>query len=114
MKEAIRQPAPPPNALGWLDELYALVERERTDDAVDLLFENVDELLSAGRFDRCDEILRTIDLNRLDTHLTVALLSITLAARGQLPYRVRLMEHARARLSVLAPERVDRLLSGLG
>lgn len=112
-EEASQQPVPSPNALDWIDELYDFVAHERTDDAVDLLFKHVDELLSAERFDQCDEILRVVDLNRLDTHLIVALLSITLSASGQLPYRTPLLEHARDRLSVLAPDRVDRLLSGL-
>lgn len=47
-----QHPSPPgPEAPTWLTELYSLVDRHHVDDATDILFERVDELLSAGKFE---------------------------------------------------------------
>jgi hypothetical protein len=96
-----------------LTNIYLLVDQHRVDDATNILFERMDELLSAGKFQLCDDLLRSIDLQRLDTNLVVAVLSITLVAADHLPYRQRFVERAVQRLEHLAPERVDRLLDGL-
>lgn len=103
----------PEDAPIWLGDVYSLVARQRPDDAVDILFDHIDDLLLAGRFAHCDELLRAVDLARLDTNLIVAVLSITLMAAEHLPYRARFFERARRRLAILAPDRVERLLSGL-
>jgi len=97
----------------WLDEVYSLVARDHVDEAIDILFRNVDELLTAGAFDRCNDLLRTIDLKRLDTHLLVGLATITLPAASELSFRSALLARIETRLKLLAPERVDRLLAGL-
>ncbi|WP_428265089.1 hypothetical protein [Haliangium sp.] len=97
----------------WLGDVYSLVARQQPDEAIDILFDHIDELLSEGQFARCDSVLRAIDLDRLDTNLVVAVLSITLSAADELPHRARLLSRAEKRLSVLAPERVERLLHGL-
>ncbi len=104
---------PPPDGPIWLGDVYSLVDQDRPDEAADILFDRIDDLLVDGQFGRCDELLRAIDLKRLDTHLIVALLSITRAAARHLPYRTRLFERAQERLSILAPDRVERLLAGL-
>ncbi|MFO7561391.1 MAG: hypothetical protein R6X02_02005 [Enhygromyxa sp.] len=100
---------PPP----WLASLYELVEQGSIDEAIDLLFDHVNDLLFDDRADECDELLQAIDLDRLDTNLLVSLLSVTLPARAVLPSRPALVERVDRRLTELAPARVDRLLSGL-
>lgn len=94
----------------WLAELYA---EQRTDAAIDILFRRVDELLTAREFEVCNDLLRCIDLNRLDTNLTVAVLSITLAAAERLPYRQQFVWRVAEHLQDIAPERAARLLEGL-
>jgi hypothetical protein len=99
--------------LTWLGDVYSLVARDRFDAAIDILFRNVDALLLAGQFDRCDDLLRAIDLKRLDTNLLVGALSITLSAADKLPGRAHFVERVARHLESVAPGRVERLLVGL-
>ncbi len=103
----------PKSAPSWIEDVYSLVKREEIDPAIDLLFEKIDDLLVDGHFTACDDILRAIDVSRLDTNLLVAVLSITVAAREHLPYRVRWLERATQRLMELSPDRIEGLLAGL-
>jgi len=97
----------------WLDDVYAYVQQQLPRKAVDILYEKVDGLLSSGEFHRCDELLRTIDLKRLDTNLIVSVLAMTKVAANELPYRSKLLGRARTVLESLAPGRVERLLAAL-
>jgi hypothetical protein len=103
----------PVNAPRWLEDVYSHVDRADPESAVDILFSKVNAHLLAGEVDRCNELLRALDLKRVDTNSIVAALSITLAAADRLPYRKRFVERAARRLQELAPGRVERLLSGL-
>lgn len=69
----------------WIDEVYACVERNDPDAAVDVLFRGIDRLLRAGEFSKCDDLLMSLDLERLDSNLLVALDSITRRAADKLP-----------------------------
>ena len=104
---------PPGASLMWLDELYSLVARHDPDSAIDLLFANVDDLLSEGAFRRCDALLKTIDPKRLDSNLLVAALSATKRAAPLLHERPAFVRRVRTRLQELAPDRLERLLAGL-
>jgi tetratricopeptide (TPR) repeat protein len=97
----------------WLLEVYSLVLEERREDATDLVFEKIDELLQGAEFDRCDEILRRLDVHRLSTSLMVAFLSITLAAKSELGARAALVDRIEARLREIEPSRLEGLLTGL-
>lgn len=97
----------------WLDDVYSLVVKAKPDAAVDVLFARVDELLRRREFDRCDSLLRAVDLGRLDTNLMVALLSITQPAASKLKARLEVVEKIEKHLRLLAPDRAERLLSGL-
>jgi hypothetical protein len=99
--------------LTWLGDVYSLVARNRFDAAIDILFRNVDELLLTGQFNRCNDLLRAIDLGRLDTNLLVGTLSITVSAADKLPGRAHFVERVAKRLESMAPGRVERLLVGL-
>lgn len=98
-----------PNKFGWLSEVYKLTAEGRVNAAIDVLFENVDELNS----DDCDQLLHAVDLNRLDTHLLVGLLSITLSRAADLTHRSKVVEMVERRLEEIAPDRVARLMVGL-
>lgn len=93
----------------WLDTVYALVQAQRFDAAIDELFENVVDLAT----EQCELLLKSVDLDRLDTNLLVGLLSITLERATELPSRTSLVRAVEQRLLVLAPSRVDGLLQGL-
>lgn len=71
----------------FLERIYEAVARGDLDGATDELYDRVDGLLDQGDLAACDRILRTVDPGRLDSHLMVAFLVITLPARAQLRER---------------------------
>ena len=97
----------------WLDTVYSLVARGAPDDAIDVLFDHVDDLLITGEFRRCNDLLHAVDLARLDTDLLVALLSITLPAAPHLRDRPWLVQRVEKRLQEIAPDRIEGLMRGL-
>ena len=96
-----------------LERMYQLVEEGRTDTALDVLFDHIDDMLCNGEFQKCDDGIQQIDLERLDTNLLVGVLSITLAAREKLTRRAQVVQAIRKRLEILAPGRVEPLTEGL-
>lgn len=103
----------PSSTRDMLDVVYARVAKEDIDGALDILISHVDDLLTDGRFDVCDQMLAETDVDRLDTYLIVAFLSATRRAAGHLPERRNFVDRCRMRLTIIAPDRIDRLLSGL-
>ena len=83
------------------------------DAAVDLIFDHFDELLQARKFREVDEALDAVDVNRLDSNLMVALLTITRAAKENLRRREELIRRIETKLRADAPERADKILSGV-
>jgi hypothetical protein len=84
------------------------------DDAIDLVFDEIDDLLIAGKFADVDAILaETIDAAPRDLGLLTAFLSITLAAREKLQRRDELVRWMRSVAEEDDPTRADALLSGL-
>ena len=111
---SLNTPSSNPNgSLRWLEDIYTLVDEGDPDSAIDILFTEVDKILSAGDFTRCDGLLRTIDPKRLDTNLLVAALSITKRGADKLRERPAFVQRVKSRLEVVAPDRAAKLLSGL-
>lgn len=102
-----------PSELSWLSSTYSLVAKSDVHAAIDLVFEHFDELLFEGRMREADEALAAVDVERLDSNLMVAVLTITYAAKDRLNRRAELLRRVDSRLRVLAPERVSDLLDGL-
>jgi hypothetical protein len=102
-----------PTDLTWLSKAYSLIAMEAVDPAVDLVFDNFDALLHAGKFRKCDELLAAVDVKRLDTNLMVAFLTITEPAKAQLKRRAELVRRIENQLAKTAPRRVAELLDGL-
>ena len=97
-----------------LSRLYELVAWGQTDRAIDVLFDLVDKMLSAGNYAQCGSLLTKIDLTRLNVDLVVALLSISYPARRKLVARGDFIVRARAFLAQgLPPDEVAALLHGL-
>lgn len=94
----------------WIEKIYPLVEAGKIDSATNILFREVDERFCAGEFSLCNEELKEIDVKRLDTNLLVGLLTITHAAKENLPYREEMVQKIEDQLRILAPDRVDRLM----
>ena len=97
----------------WVEVMYAFVAEGKKRKAIMVLFREIDALLSAGEFGRCDEILAAIDLERLNTALLVGVLSITFPARMHLNERAILAGRIRNILEQTEPDRVEALMRGL-
>jgi hypothetical protein len=98
----------------WIDDVYSLVAKKEPDKAIDILFNHVDEWLLRNEFTRCNDLFHVVDVKRLDTHLLVALLSITLAASQKLPDRPKFVLRVERQLKESRPEcEVNDLLKGL-
>jgi hypothetical protein len=98
----------------FLDGVYQAVARGDTDGATDEVYDRIDELLERGEFAACDRILERIDLGRLDSHLMVAFLVITLPARQHLHERGPFYRGVQRTLSKdRGQEAVESILRGL-
>ena len=82
--------------------------------AIREIYDKLDDLLLSDNFDRCNEILRSVDPHHVSLKLLLGYLTITLpwkqnlVERGLLAQRIRQMA-----LEQFPKERVDRLLKGL-
>jgi hypothetical protein len=82
----------------FLNKLYKLHEKnhdlptEKADkkelqDATDLIFDHIDEYLADKRYDDVQELLNTIDLNKIAAVSMISLLTITFSAKPVLTNR---------------------------
>lgn len=94
----------------WVDALYS---GDSDDEAIDLLFVHMDNLLCAGRYDQVDIVLSQLDCDRMSSTLIVATLSCTKRARNRLKARSAFRERAATRLHEIIPDRADRVLVNL-
>lgn len=87
-----------------LSKFRALVNKssseEATFEAVDFWYEAVDSLFLAGKFDQCDSLLRTVDLDGLNDTLLLAIVSGTAPGKHKLPYRKEICSEVEKRLQV--------------
>ncbi|NOY25060.1 MAG: TIGR04255 family protein [Oligoflexia bacterium] len=105
--------ADPVEDFTWLDDVYSAVATSRPDDAVDLLFDPIDDMLLAGEETRADDLLLTIEVKRLDITAMLAVLAVTRPASVALINRAGFLGRVKRRLQQVAPERMESLLSGL-
>lgn len=96
-----------------LDDVGKVIGEIKIIHLVDEILAYFDDQLTDGNFDACDDALDAVDVDDLDTYHVVAYLSATRRAAPKLKRREDFVRRARARLTVLAPDRVDRLMSNL-
>jgi hypothetical protein len=94
-----------------LEKIYDLLENQKVDEAVDVLFDWSDTAMQEGRIQDVDQIFLTVNFNKLDTNLIVAM--ACLAYAYQLPSYALFYQKVKARLLVLASDRIEGLLMGL-
>ena len=70
-----------------LEQSRSLEQAGRTDAALDLLYEHIDETLLAGEFDRVDGLLEAVDPAKESVSVLVTILTATLPARKRLAKR---------------------------
>lgn len=81
-------------------------------DGVFFIYSTIDELLTHGSFELCDQILRSNFDNLPVVHL-LALLSITLPARHELKQRETFSKRVRTHIMKKDSSRAEELLAGL-
>jgi len=84
----------------------------RVDAALDMVYDTIDGLLLAGRFDECDRLLGAVKPGGCPAYILLGLLTVTLPAGGKLPQRGKLMGLVRKALRVQGLD-ADGLLAGL-
>ncbi len=102
------EPCPP------LEAVYAAVERHDIDAALDVIYERVHDLMSAGKVDTLDAILQSADLDHLEPATATGLLSAMLPVAARLPHRQAFVVRLRAWLVGRVPDNeIEGLLAGL-
>lgn len=100
-------------ALEWMTRVYQLVARKEIDDALEILYDELLDPQTDGRFAECDELLALIDVDGLDTNLMIGVLAVTYQARGILRNRARVLHRIEERLAQVAPDRIEALIGNL-
>jgi hypothetical protein len=77
-----------PDLPAWFQQALAADRRGRDQVAIDIIYDNIDKLLSRGKFDEVDNLLRQTSTDGPSLTFLVGLLSITLPASPQLPVTV--------------------------
>ena len=94
-----------------MQDIYNAIDKKLSDDSViDLIFNNFDIEFRAGNFNKVDSILEDLDIDKLNTVLLIAILSITHSARDKLCSRECFIRRIRAKFEKTESHRVDRLL----
>lgn len=111
----------------WLHDIYNFVYENKDEEAIDLMYSKIGDLLDNGEFEKVNEILPTIDLRKLNLNLLVGLLNITRCGTDKpydffasyyepnlLSYRPKLVEEIEKVMYEIEPnEKIDKLMEGL-
>ncbi len=98
-----------------LDSLYRLCRDDATEDeAIDLVYSRLSEMLAAGETEDCDDVLEGIDVTKLTAAVIASLLTISAGAKSVLTERRDFYNRARDHLVRNRGESsTERLLVGL-
>lgn len=99
-------------AWSFLDHARRLDGRSQTDTALDIIFDQVDEMLLAGEFDRVNQLLIDTTTDEFSVELLLGILTATLPAKDRLPNRCEFFGRVVQTLQSRG-EFKDRLLVGL-
>jgi hypothetical protein len=83
------------------------------EDALDLIYADVNILLLDGAFTEVDELLQDLPVTALPIEHVLAFASITRSADQHLPSRKPFLAKVRKHLEEVHPSRVGELLDGL-
>ena len=84
-----------------------------SDDALDLIYTEIDRLLQNALFEQVDEVLDAIDPSTMAAAPLLAFVSITYAPREHLRSRSQFVARVRERLTTFDAAHADALLAGL-
>jgi hypothetical protein len=83
-KEKVEAESP---VVSFLEQAKRLAQRGQIDSALDIIYDQVDELLLAGEFHQVDDLLASATPEQLSIDLLLALLTSTLPAKSKLSNR---------------------------
>jgi hypothetical protein len=81
-------------------------------DIIDNIYDTVDDLLIAKKFDEVNQILESLDIDNMEVVYLLSYLTITLPAWKQLKYRATFFDKCKESF-IKRKENVDELLNGL-
>jgi hypothetical protein len=105
-------PSTGPQKARFLDQARRLDEHAQTDSALDIVFDQIDEMLLAGEFQRVDRLLAETSPETFSADLLVGILTATLPARKHLANRSAFFTSVQRALRNRG-QLVDGLLVGL-
>ncbi len=97
----------------WINKIYSLSFNNKTDKALDVMYDAVDEQLLDGNIDLVDKWMMEIDLNRINIALMLGILTITKPFKEKLSARKDFYLKVRDKIIETDAERCDKLLIGL-
>lgn len=80
---------------------------------LDKIYDKIDDLLRKGHFEKCDQILKGINVSSASTDELLAYLTATLPAASKMPYRKIFYENIEKEIKFRG-EYQPEILSGLG
>ena len=96
----------------WIAKSNTLYRTERKEEALDLIFDSIDDMLLAEKFRECDDALSRILIEDLSNSQLLTVLTATLPAKSRLPRRGTFFSRAKAVLDRRGAH-ASRLLAGL-
>lgn len=76
----------------WLDKAAKLEADGKPDDALDVIYDTLDDLIIAGEYDFVDNIISRIDVTKYSLHLLLGVASVTYYAAERLPLRTAFVD----------------------
>lgn len=77
-----------------LQQIYDLVKENKNNKVTDIIFDTFDRLALDGKFQECDDIIKAIDIYKLNTFSIRSVLCITKAFKEKLPSRAEFFDKA--------------------
>jgi hypothetical protein len=98
--------------VSWIEKSIELYESGRKEESLDVIFDTIDEMLLALKFDECDLALSRLPVENLSNAQLLTVLTATLGAKEHLPNRSAFVNRVRAQLKRWNAD-VSSLLAGL-
>jgi len=100
------------NTFSWIERSIELQRAGEIEQALDVIFDNLDELLQSSKYEQCSFALASLPVGRLTDAQLLTALTATAPARHQLPGRKPFFSRVERTLTARGVD-VERLLSGL-
>jgi hypothetical protein len=96
----------------FIEHANLLASKGEIDPALDVLYDQTQELLLSGRFDKLDDALKSCHVDRLSVDIMLGILTATVAASSKLPSRKTFYQQVQIELTRQG-KNAKELLAGL-